>query len=179
MNVDAAVTPGAGPWEDSPRCPNSGGAPDGIFGRGGRAQDWRLPSSVEGPVTALLLRDGSAALVVRHGSVGPLRASFRAGTVQPLGRTGRGPGDFIRARQATRVAPDSIAVWDPEAPDEDAGGDVTFVAQRGGPRALTPARSSFWRRVGGSADSYYLESAVHHAWVFGSTPEIPPGGDQE
>ena len=51
-------------------------------------------------------------------------------------------------------------------PQEDAAGEVVFVPPASGARMvfLVPARSAFWRRVGGQRDWYYQDAAIYRSW---------------
>jgi hypothetical protein len=53
-----------------------------------------------------------------------------------------------------------------ERPEEDAAAEVVFVPPAPGERAgmLVPARSAFWRRVGGQRDWYYQDAAIYRRW---------------
>jgi hypothetical protein len=65
--------------------------------------------------------------------------------------------------------------------DEDAGGTASFVPPDATPAVLTPARSVYWRRLGGRRDRYYQEAAVYRAWAYSvgdMWPDLPaPSGD--
>ena len=60
-------------------------------------------------------------------------------------------------------------------PQEDAAAEVVFVPQSPGARAglLAPARSAFWRRIGGQRDWYYQEAAIYRSWQL--APYCAPG----
>jgi hypothetical protein len=53
-----------------------------------------------------------------------------------------------------------------DRPDEAAAAEVFFVPLERGTRKglLIPARSVFWRRVGGQRDWYYQDAAVYRSW---------------
>ena len=56
-------------------------------------------------------------------------------------------------------------------PEEDAGGEVTFLV--GQSSRLLPLQALYWRRLGGRKDRYYREVATFDGWLLGGTGRVP------
>lgn len=66
--------------------------------------------------------------------------------------------------------------WRTPKPDEDAGAELLLVPPgRAQARRLVPARSVYWRRLGGKRDRYFQDVMVTSAWyhVDGDSPSRP------
>jgi hypothetical protein len=74
-----------------------------------------------------------------------------------------------------RISSDSSLVsaeWSYKTPppDEHAGGEVLFLAPRrdAGLWQLIPARSAYWRQVGGRARLFFSETSIYREWIIGA-----------
>jgi hypothetical protein len=69
--------------------------------------------------------------------------------------------------------------WRTPKPDEDAGAELLLMPPgRSRARRLVPARSVYWRRLGGRRDRYFQDVMVTSSWSYVAGERAPTGNDR-
>ena len=69
--------------------------------------------------------------------------------------------------------------WRTPKPDEDAGAELLLIPPgRSRARRLVPARSVYWRRLGGKRDRYFQDVMVTSSWSYIAGERAPTGNDR-
>jgi hypothetical protein len=69
--------------------------------------------------------------------------------------------------------------WRTPKPDENAGAELLLIPPgRAQARRLVPARSVYWRRLGGKRERYFQDVMVTSSWSFITGERAPTGSDR-